>query len=87
MANWSLVPRIAQHSIYLAREFDSCFPVIVGPTGAATDFAMNAGGGLDVRIAGHVDILPIEADYFLTNEFLGLGKGRRRFNRNRERVN
>jgi hypothetical protein len=46
--------------------FNSYFPVVAGPTSNATDFAMIAGGGFDVRIARHVAIRPIEADYFLT---------------------
>ena len=46
--------------------FNSYFPVTAGSTGAATGFAMIAGGGFDVRIAPHIAIRPIEADYFLT---------------------
>jgi outer membrane immunogenic protein len=46
--------------------FNSYFPVASGPTGNATDFAMIAGGGFDIRIARHIAIRPIEADYFLT---------------------
>jgi len=56
----------AQGLFGVAHGFDSYFPVAAGPTGAATDFAMNAGGGLDVQIARHLGILPIEADYFFT---------------------
>jgi len=46
--------------------FNSYFPITAGPTTNATDFAMVAGGGFDVRIARHIAIRPIEADYFLT---------------------
>lgn len=56
----------AQSLFGAAHGFDSYFPVTSGPTGTATDFAMIAGGGLDIRIARHVAIRPIEADYLLT---------------------
>jgi peptidoglycan-associated lipoprotein len=56
----------AQGLFGAAHGFNSYFPVTAGPTGAATDFAMIAGGGFDIRIARHVDLRPIEADYFLT---------------------
>jgi peptidoglycan-associated lipoprotein len=56
----------AQGLFGAAHGFNSYFPVTAGPTGAATDFAMIAGGGFDVRIARHIAIRPIEADYFLT---------------------
>jgi len=56
----------AQGLFGAAHGFNSYFPVTAGPTGAATAFAMIAGGGFDVRIARHVDLRPIEADYFLT---------------------
>jgi outer membrane immunogenic protein len=56
----------AQGLFGAAHGFNSYFPVTAGPTGAATGFAMNAGGGFDVRIARHMAIRPIEADYFLT---------------------
>jgi peptidoglycan-associated lipoprotein len=46
--------------------FNSYFPVVAGPTSNATDFAMVAGGGFDVRIARHIAIRPVEADYLLT---------------------
>jgi len=46
--------------------FNTYFPVTAGPTTNATDFAMIAGGGFDVRIARRLAIRPIEADYFLT---------------------
>lgn len=46
--------------------FNSYFPVAAGPTSNATDFAMIAGGGFDIRITRHIAIRPIEADYFLT---------------------
>jgi peptidoglycan-associated lipoprotein len=56
----------AQGLFGAAHGFNSYFPVTAGPTGAATGFAMIAGGGFDVRIARHVGLRPIEADYFLT---------------------
>jgi peptidoglycan-associated lipoprotein len=56
----------AQGLFGAAHGFNSYFPVTAGPTGAATDFAMIAGGGFDVRIARHIAFRPIEADYFLT---------------------
>ena len=37
-----------------------------GPAGATTDFAMIAGGGLDIPISRHIAIRPIEADHLLT---------------------
>jgi peptidoglycan-associated lipoprotein len=56
----------AQGLFGAAHGFNSYFPVTAGPTGTATDFAMIAGGGFDIRIARHLAIRPIEADYFLT---------------------
>jgi peptidoglycan-associated lipoprotein len=56
----------AQGLFGAAHGFNSYFPVAAGPTNNATDFAMVAGGGFDIRIARHVAIRPIEADYFLT---------------------
>jgi peptidoglycan-associated lipoprotein len=56
----------AQGLFGAAHGFNSYFPVAAGPTSNATDFAMIAGGGFDVRIARHFAIRPIEADYFLT---------------------
>jgi hypothetical protein len=56
----------AQGLFGAAHGFNSYFPVTSGPTGAATDFAMIAGGGFDVRIARRVAIRPIEVDYLLT---------------------
>ena len=56
----------AQGLFGVAHGFNSYFPVTAGPTDAATGFAMNAGGGFDVRIARHIAIRPIEANYFLT---------------------
>jgi peptidoglycan-associated lipoprotein len=56
----------AQGLFGAAHGFNSYFPVTAGPTGTATGFAMIAGGGFDVRIARHIDLRPIEADYFLT---------------------
>ncbi len=56
----------AQDLFGVAHGFNSYFPVSSGTAGAATGFAMIAGGGFDVRIARHLAIRPIEADYFLT---------------------
>jgi hypothetical protein len=56
----------AQTLFGVAHGFNSYFPVSSGVTGSATDFAMLAGGGFDVRIARHISIRPVEADYFLT---------------------
>jgi len=56
----------AQGLFGVVHGFNSYFPVTAGPTGAATDFAMIAGGGFDFHIAQHLAIRPIEADYFLT---------------------
>jgi len=56
----------AQALFGAAHGFNSYFPVVAGPTTNATDFAMIAGGGFDVRIARHIAIRPIEADYLLT---------------------
>jgi peptidoglycan-associated lipoprotein len=56
----------AQDLFGAAHGFNSYFPVTAGPTNAATAFAMIAGGGVDVRLAGHIDLRPIEADYLLT---------------------
>jgi peptidoglycan-associated lipoprotein len=56
----------AQGLFGAAHGFNSYFPVTAGSPGAATDFAMIAGGGFDVRIARYFAFRPIEADYFLT---------------------
>jgi outer membrane immunogenic protein len=56
----------AQGLFGAAHGFNSYFPATAGSTGAATGFAMIAGGGFDVRIARHVAIRPIEVNYFLT---------------------
>jgi len=56
----------AQGLFGVVHGFNSYFPVTAGPTGAATDFAMIAGGGFDFHITQHLAIRPIEADYFLT---------------------
>jgi hypothetical protein len=56
----------AQGLFGVVHGFNSYFPVAAGPTGAATDFAMIAGGGFDVRIARHIALRLFEADYFLT---------------------
>lgn len=46
--------------------FDSYFPVTSGSTGAASSFALLAGGGLDIHMKSWLAIRPIQADYFLT---------------------
>lgn len=46
--------------------FDSYFPVTSGSTGAATSFALLAGGGLDIRMKSWLALRPVQAEYFLT---------------------
>jgi peptidoglycan-associated lipoprotein len=46
--------------------FDTYFPVTSGSTGAASSFAMLAGGGLDLRMKSWLAIRPAQADYFYT---------------------
>jgi len=57
----------AQGLFGVVHGFNSYFPVVAGPTSNATDFAMVAGGGFDVRIDRHVAIRTVEADYLLTH--------------------
>ena len=45
--------------------FDSYFPVASGSTGAANSFAMQTGGGLDLRVKPYLAIRAVQADYFL----------------------
>lgn len=45
--------------------FDTYFPVTSGSSGAASSFALLAGGGLDIRMKSWLAIRPIQADYFL----------------------
>ncbi len=46
--------------------FDSYFPVTSGSTGAASSFALLAGGGLDIRMKSWLAIRPVQADFLLT---------------------
>jgi hypothetical protein len=43
--------------------FNTTFPSSTGTTGAASSFAMQLGGGLDLRFAKHIGIRAVEADY------------------------
>jgi hypothetical protein len=43
--------------------FNTTFPSSTGPIGAASSFAMQFGGGLDLRFARHIGIRAVEADY------------------------
>jgi hypothetical protein len=43
--------------------FNTIFPSSTGTTGAASSFAMQFGGGLDLRFARHIGIRAVEADY------------------------
>jgi hypothetical protein len=46
--------------------FNSIFPSSAGGAGAASSFAMMFGGGLDVRVAKHLRVRAVEADYIRT---------------------
>jgi hypothetical protein len=43
--------------------FNTTFPSSTGTMGAASSFAMQFGGGLDLRFARHIGIRAVEADY------------------------
>jgi hypothetical protein len=43
--------------------FNTIFPSSAGTVGAASSFAMQLGGGLDLRFAKHIGIRAVEADY------------------------
>jgi hypothetical protein len=43
--------------------FNTTFPSSTGTIGAASSFAMQFGGGLDLRFARHIGIRAVEADY------------------------
>ena len=43
--------------------FNTTFPSSTGTTGAASSFATQFGGGLDLRFAKHIGIRAVEADY------------------------
>jgi len=43
--------------------FNTTFPSSTGTAGAASSFAMQFGGGLDLRFARHIGIRAVEADY------------------------
>ncbi len=43
--------------------FNTIFPSSTGTVGAASSFAMQFGGGLDLRFARHIGIRAVEADY------------------------
>jgi hypothetical protein len=43
--------------------FNTTFPSSTGTIGAASSFAMQFGGGLDLRFAEHIGIRAVEADY------------------------
>jgi hypothetical protein len=43
--------------------FNTTFPSSTGTIGAASSFAMQFGGGLDLRFAKHIGIRAVEADY------------------------
>jgi hypothetical protein len=43
--------------------FNTIFPSSTGTVGAASSFAMQFGGGLDLRFAKHIGIRAVEADY------------------------
>jgi hypothetical protein len=43
--------------------FNTTFPSSAGTVGAASSFAMQLGGGLDLRFAKHIGIRAVEADY------------------------
>ncbi|MGA2356205.1 MAG: outer membrane beta-barrel protein [Terriglobales bacterium] len=38
----------------------------IGDSTSENNFAMTAGGGIDVKVSSHVSIRPIQAEYFLT---------------------
>ena len=53
----------AQGVFGIVHGFDGYFPGAAGPSGAATSFAMAAGLGLDVKVARHWSLRPIQAEY------------------------
>ena len=57
----------AQTLFGVVHGFDSYFPSTSGPTATANGFAMNAGGGMDIRLKSYLAIRPFQADYFLTH--------------------
>jgi opacity protein-like surface antigen len=38
----------------------------IGHSGSDNNFAMTAGGGIDIRVSRHVSIRPVQAEYFMT---------------------
>lgn len=38
----------------------------IGVSGSKNNFAMTAGGGIDVKVSGHLSVRPIQAEHFLT---------------------
>ena len=44
----------------------------IGQSGSENNFAMTAGGGIDVKVSRHVSIRPVQAEYFMTKLSDGL---------------
>ena len=38
----------------------------IGSSGSTNNFAMTAGGGVDIKVSSHVSIRPVQAEYFMT---------------------
>ncbi|MGA2357815.1 MAG: outer membrane beta-barrel protein [Terriglobia bacterium] len=38
----------------------------IGHSGSENNFAMTAGGGIDVKVSRHVSVRPVQAEYFMT---------------------
>jgi opacity protein-like surface antigen len=38
----------------------------IGNSGSENNFAMTAGGGIDIKVSRHVSVRPVQAEYFMT---------------------
>ena len=52
---------------------------IARSTGTENNFAMTAGGGIDLKVSKHVSIRPVQADYFMTKIPDGLNNRQNNF--------
>ena len=52
---------------------------IARSTGTENNFAMTAGGGIDVKVSKHVSVRPVQADYFMTKIPDGLNNRQNNF--------
>ena len=51
----------------------------IGRSGAENNFAMTAGGGIDVKVSKHVSVRPVQAEYFMTKLPDGLNNRQNNF--------